>query len=179
MKVIAISGKAEHGKDYAAEIFKGEFERNGKKVLIAHFADVLKWTCSKYLEWDGKKDEFGRTLLQDAGSDFRIRDQNFFCNFLVTVLKVCSRKYDVVIIPDVRFENEIECLKENFDTVTVQVIRPGYKNHLTADQRVHSSETELDNYPFDYKLFNDGEDLLKKTISTAIPEMFSWASSLF
>ena len=42
MKIIAISGKAQHGKDTTAEFLKSELETHGYKVQIAHYADLLK-----------------------------------------------------------------------------------------------------------------------------------------
>ena len=42
MRVIAISGKAESGKDIIAQELKNILEENNKKVMIIHFADVLK-----------------------------------------------------------------------------------------------------------------------------------------
>ena len=42
MRVIAISGKAESGKDTTAQELRNILEENNKKVMIIHFADVLK-----------------------------------------------------------------------------------------------------------------------------------------
>ena len=50
MKVICISAKARHGKDTAAEIMKEYLEMQGKKVLITHFADLLKYLCKSLFE---------------------------------------------------------------------------------------------------------------------------------
>ena len=49
MKVICISAKARHGKDTAAEIMIEYLEMQGKKVLITHFADLLKYLCKSLL----------------------------------------------------------------------------------------------------------------------------------
>lgn len=46
MKIIAISGKAQHGKDTTAEFLKSELETHGYKVQIAHYADLLKYICN-------------------------------------------------------------------------------------------------------------------------------------
>lgn len=39
-------------------------------------------------------------------------------------------------------------------TVSVRVVRPGFDNGLTDEQKSHPSETELDEYPFDYVVEN-------------------------
>ena len=64
MRVIAISGKGESGKDTIAKMLKQQLEEQNYKVMIIHFADVLKFVCRQYFNWNGEKDEHGRTLLQ-------------------------------------------------------------------------------------------------------------------
>ena len=44
MKVICISGKAQHGKDTTAGILKDQLESDGYRVLIAHYADSVSYT---------------------------------------------------------------------------------------------------------------------------------------
>ena len=75
MKVILISGKARHGKDTLAGMMKEELERKSKRVLIAHYADLLKFICKNFFGWNGEKDDNGRALLQRVGTDV-IRKQN-------------------------------------------------------------------------------------------------------
>ena len=67
--IIPISGKAQHGKDTAAKILKEKLEDEGYRVLIMHYADYLKFGCTTYLGWDGQKDDYGRTLLQQVGTN--------------------------------------------------------------------------------------------------------------
>ena len=43
MKVILVSAKAQHGKDTVANIMKDQLEGMNKKVLICHYADLLKF----------------------------------------------------------------------------------------------------------------------------------------
>ena len=63
--------------------------------------------------------------------------------------------WDYVIIPDCRFSNEVDRLREaNFDVVTLRVVRDGFTSQLTAEQLAHSSETAMDNYEFDYVVHN-------------------------
>ena len=63
MKVIAISGKAESGKDTIAKEIKYLLEEQNYKVMIIHFADVLKFVCRQYFDWNGEKDELGRRFI--------------------------------------------------------------------------------------------------------------------
>lgn len=46
VKIIAISGKAQHGKDTTAGFLKSALEADGYKVQVAHYADLLKYITS-------------------------------------------------------------------------------------------------------------------------------------
>lgn len=165
MKVIMISGKAESGKDLVCDVMKNELERLGKNVLVIRFADYLKFICQQYLCWNGKKDEKGRTLLQHIGTGvFRQYDEDYWANRVVDVLKILDC-WDYVLIPDLRFENELHAIHANFDAVAIRVERGNYKNKLTAKQRDDQSETELDHLNvFDY--FINTSDIDEKTKDT-------------
>lgn len=154
MKVILLSAKARHGKDYTANILKGLLESDDKKVLICHYADLLKYICKTFFNWDGNKDDKGRTLLQHVGTD-TIRKQNpdYWVEFISGFLKMFPNEFDYVLIPDCRFPNEITyMIKDGWDVMTVRINRLNYESLLTKEQQNHSSETALDNYQFDYYL---------------------------
>ena len=157
MKVICISGKARHGKDTAANFMKKSLEKTHKeRVLIIHNADLLKYICKNIFDWDGIKDEAGRRMLRYVGTDV-IREQNpdYWIDFIIGILKMFPDIWDYVLIPDCRFPNEIDKLKENgFETYSVKIVRDGFDNGLTKEQLSHISETALDNYDFDYIIHN-------------------------
>lgn len=158
MKIVCISGKAQHGKDTTAGYLKEYLEANGKIVLIAHYGDLVKYICKTFFSWDGKKDEKGRTLLQHIGTD-RIRAKNgdYWVAFIASILEFFPDKWGYVIIPDCRFPNEIEYLEERFDEVVhIRVVRnnPGWTSPLTEEQQGHYSEVALDGYSYDYLVEN-------------------------
>ena len=76
MKVITISGKAQNGKDTTARLLKDVLEDDGNTVLIAHYADLLKYICKQFFGWDGNKDEQGRHTLQYVGTDVIRKEWN-------------------------------------------------------------------------------------------------------
>jgi hypothetical protein len=160
MKIILVSAKAQSGKDFVSQILKSELESEGDNVLITHYADLLKYICKTFFEWNGGKDTEGRTLLQYIGSDIiRKKDPNYWVNFIISILKLFPNEWDYVIIPDTRFPNEIEELKSKFDDViTLRINRINFDNGLTEEQKNHISETSLDNYDFDYTIINDGTE---------------------
>lgn len=171
LKVICISGKAQHGKDTTAGFMKEALEKRGKKVLIAHYGDLVKYVAKTFFDWDGNKDEKGRTILQYVGTDvIRAQAPNYWVEFIAEMLVFFRDRWDYVLIPDCRFPNEIEYLaKFGHDIINVRVIRPNFENPLTEEQRKHPSETALDDYGYDFRIWNDGDvNHLKNNIEAMV-----------
>lgn len=167
MKVILISGKAQHGKDTLAAYLKEDLEAKGKRVCVLHYATLLKSLCRQIYLWNGRKDEKGRTLLQKTGDMFRSVDQNYFVSHVLGILKTLkkSNEFDYVLIPDTRFPNEISMIRQEFpgkSSLTVRVERPGFISNLSNEQKMHPSETALDNFPFDVVVKSTSIEELKK-----------------
>ena len=170
--VILFSGSASSGKDYVANIMKEQLEEKGNRVLITHYADLLKYILKTYMEWDGEKDEKGRSLLQNIGTEvIRKQEPDFWVNFVVKMITMLPVKWDYILIPDARFLNEIELIKQNpnFKTYTIKVVRKDYESNLTLEQKNHSSETSLKDYKFDYYINNDIN--IKNTVSTILRDI--------
>ena len=146
-----------NGKDFIAKEIKSQLEQNGNKVLITHFADLLKYICKSFFNWNGKKDNEGRALLQYVGTDIiRENNPNYWVKFLVGILEMFYNEWDYVLIPDCRFPNEVDIFKEkDFNVTSLKITRPNFKNNLTDEQNNHPSEISMDNYTFDYELTND------------------------
>lgn len=156
-KVIVISGKAGAGKDTFGHMLELDLTRCGFNVLTTHYADLLKYMCRTLFGWDGMKDEAGRSLLQYVGTDvIRKQEPDFWVGFVAKVLELFPNEWDYVIIPDCRFPNEIQYMKDRgFDVIHIQIIRPD-NNILTDAQSQHASETALDDVKPDYVIVNDG-----------------------
>lgn len=171
MKVICISGKAQHGKDTTAAILKELLEADGKSVKIAHFADLLKFICKTYFDWDGQKDERGRHIFQYVGTDvIRAKSPDYWADFIVNFLSMFQEEWDYVLLPDCRFPNEYELFKySGINTVLLRVERPGFVSPLTPEQQAHKSETALDGYRYDYVIQNDADlDKLRGALATFV-----------
>lgn len=169
-KIICISGHARAGKDTSAAMMREELEREGYRVLVTHYADLLKFVCQSLFEWDGQKDEAGRYLLQYIGTDVvRKREPDFWVNYVIEMLKLFPNTWDYVLIPDARFPNEVEKLKEaGFDVTHVRISR-SCENNLTERQKAHLSETALNDIVPDVTIENNGSiDDLKQNIAKMV-----------
>ena len=156
--IVCIGGKAQHGKDTTAAFLQEHLVAYGKNVLIAHQADLLKNMARDMFGWDGKKDEKGRHLLQFLGTDtIRKRDPDFWVDHLVRTFKALDGTWDIILIPDTRFPNEIEKFRESgFVTTYIRVNRSNFESPLTEEQQKHISEIALDDYPSDVLVENRG-----------------------
>ena len=171
-KVILFSAKSQHGKDFTANIFKKQLEEKGYKVLVTHYADLLKYICKTLFKWDGNKDENGRTLLQHVGTDI-IREQHpdYWVEFITNIITMFPNEWNYVLIPDTRFPNEIEVMKQNkdLDVISIRIYRPQFKSSLTEEQLNHASETSLDKYlSFDYYIENTTLEEVEKQVFNII-----------
>jgi hypothetical protein len=167
MQVCCISAKARHGKDTAAELIKEYLETKNKRVLIIHFADLLKFICTSFFGWDGKKDEKGRSILQHIGTDVvGAKNPEYWSDFIVNFLKLFEDEWDIVLIPDCRYPIEANKMIENFPTTVLRVTRPFFISDLTPEQQRHTSEISMDDFHFHCCIYNDAgiEEFREKLI---------------
>ena len=161
-KIIILSGKSGSGKDMTAHFMREILEAQNKRVIIIHYGDAVKWVLRDFFNWDGKKDEHGRTLLQHIGTDLvRTKHPNFWTSIVIGLLDAFENEFDVALIPDARFPNEIELVEENLpDVICARIERtingePWINPVFTEEQLQHPSETSLNEYGFDYIIHND------------------------
>lgn len=177
MKILMISGKSGSGKDAVAFILKEKLA--DKKVLVIHFADLVKYYAFQYYNWSGEKDEKGRALLQKIGTTImRGFNQDYWARIVAEFLAATINEFDYVLIPDWRFKNEYEVVSSyNKNVSTIRINRYDKDNNLyinpslTPEQAAHISETELDNFSFDYVIDNKGDlDTLEESVKTIIED---------
>lgn len=154
--MILFSGQAGAGKDTTASAMKEVLEERGQKVLITHYADLLKYICRAFLGWDGQKDEAGRAMLQYVGTEvFRERDPDIWVRFIADVVEAFPGTWDFVLIPDCRFPNEFTFMEERgFNPILVEIRRPFLKSSLTDGQKKHASETAMKGVIPHYTIIN-------------------------
>lgn len=161
LRCLTIAGQAQNGKDFTANIIKELLLVDGQKPLIMHYADYLKYICKSVYGWDGNKDEHGRSILQYVGTDkARKNNPDIWVNVINETLLAIGEDYDICIIPDCRFPNESDKMREfGWDVGALKINRLNFENSLTEEQRSHPSERALDDYEFDFYLdFETGKD---------------------
>ena len=163
MEIIIISGKSNSGKDTFAEMMRQKLEAAGCKCLTCHYADLVKHYAGLYYGWTGVKDEPGRQLLQELGTNkVRSKFPDYWAETIGKFLAAVPDDFDCAFIPDARFENEIEIVKKYNPQATVIRIERYDENGklylnplLTEEQHNHPSETSLDDYEdWDYIVEN-------------------------
>ena len=169
MQIITISGKARHGKDTAAEMMRTYLNRYGYSAAIFHYADTLKMCATNYFNWNGEKDEAGRSLLQFIGTDVvRKNNENAWIEIAEKIINNVLYDCDFIIIPDARFPNEI-----NFwnGAISVHVERPSFESQLTEEQKAHPSETALNGFMFNYNIEADALEELEESVKTVVKDI--------
>ena len=175
IKIFAVSGKAQHGKDTFANVLYEELNNRGHRVLLTHYADLLKFICKSLFNWNGEKDEKGRQILQYVGTDIVRKERpDYWVEFVLDMIDLFGENWDYVTIPDTRFPNEINMLKKYYDKVEhIRVVRPNFTSTLTEEQLKHPSETALDHVIPDLTIYNKGtmeelRELVKQHIEDGV-----------
>lgn len=162
IKLFIISGKAQSGKTETSKIIEQFYKE--KKCITISFAYYLKDYVKRITKWDGDENTKPRELLQRLGIELiknKINDR-LLINRVLDDIEVFSYFYDIIIISDARLIDEIEGIKDKYkDSISIRIIRNS-ENNLTQEEKMHITETGLDNYNnFDYIINND-ENLVSK-----------------
>ena len=159
MKIIFIGGKANSGKDTAAEYIDEYYRSRGLDVVNIQISYYMKMYAKEIAKWDGDNETKPRQLLQDLGTELIRKqiDEYFFIKRIIQDIDVYSRYFDIITISDGRLPEEFAAVKLAYpETVTVHVTRPGYSSKLSKDQKAHVTESLVDEIEYDLDLVNDG-----------------------
>ena len=163
--IIGIHGKAGHGKDTIASMIQSTVGSDSS-VIVA-FATPIKSVCEYLFDFtqedmssqEGKKKivdtSYGytiREILQKVGTEsFRdVISPTIWTDFISRYIKSLPEQVKYVLIPDTRFINECEFVKEN-DGLLFKVVNPRVK----PIEGGHISEADLD-FPMDATVINNG-----------------------
>ena len=176
--IILIAGKARSGKSTVCQYFKEAFENMDRKVIVSPYTKYLKKYISDITGKEVTEDNKPRDLLQKISSDLikeRLGYHDFFIRRQIEDINIYSYFADVILIPDVRFPNEIDDIKKSFSNViSIGVIRSDFVSDLTRKQQEDITETALDNYTnYDKIIENTSHLNLEKEVRKLITEIGS------
>jgi hypothetical protein len=149
--VIQISGGFFNGKDTLAEEVHKIF-REDYAMQMSSFSTPIKELAYE-LGWNGEKDNNGRVLLQFIGTEWG-RDTVDRDIWVKKLYKKISDYTEILIIPDTRFDNEVEFLREkSLKTVVVKIEREDPPEYNNKELHEHISEKGLSEEFIDITLF--------------------------
>lgn len=179
MNVILISGKAEAGKSTTASFLKENLERcyGVNAIAIVPYGDYVKSTARLVYGWDGKKDEAGRELLQNWGTNVvRNIQPDFWIETVRRLAEVLDYFVEYLIVDDCRFPNEISAWSD-YPHCHIRVERPHHENALTDEQRQHISETALDDAICDFRISAENYEALYLDAASLTEDVITYFES--
>ena len=167
MKIYLVAGRAGSGKGEVAKIIKEHYLSKKMKPIITEYSKYLKLYANEILGWNGEEPK-PRKFLQELGVTIKenMDMPKILVNRMIEDIKVYSLYYDVVIISDVRFPEEIEEMKKTFkDVYSIYVINQFGQSELSLQEQTHVTETALENYSnFDVTITNDNINVLDNRV---------------
>ena len=173
MKIYVIGGKAKSGKTTFGKFLREELKSYGYHPCVMNITNPLYNYAKNYFEWNEYQDEKPREFLQKMGTEIikeKLNKKYFLLNRLEEDIEILSNFFDVFIITDARLKMEFEELKNKYnDVVSIKIERENYNDELTASEKEHITETEIDTFSdFDYKVVNKGILTLKEQAKNII-----------
>src|SRR3990172_8206817 len=157
--IVIIGGKARVGKTTSANYLYSAlkfYEVQGVRLYHTAFSYPIKELASLHFNWDGKKDERGRRLLQVIGTEAgRTYDENLWVKKLEDRIFNQIFPYNFVFVDDWRFPNERDYFKDNpfYEVTTIGITRDV---KLEEELSSHPSENSLDMSEMDFVIDNNG-----------------------
>lgn len=136
---------------------------------------MVKFICHIFFGCSYEKNKENRSKWQFYGTDIiRKQNPNYWVDFIIGIVSMFPDEWDYVIVDDCRFANELERWI-GFNTINLRVNRLNFQSPLTLEQQNHISETELDDYKFDY-VINSESGL--KNLEMEIEKFLKWMEGL-
>lgn len=152
--LVGICGEAEAGKDTLAQQLVRRYAYERHALADALKEDMVPLLYGPHMpladgvariNWEKLTSAPIRSLLQAYGVAKRGQTGDYW----IQRLFLRFAPWQITVVPDVRFSNEIERIQQGQPTlvgagrgVIVRVDRPGHENALSPEQRQHQSEQE-------------------------------------
>ena len=173
--IYIICGGAKSGKTTMANMLRDNLKERSLKPCVMQITGPLYHYAEDYFTWDRLREEKPREFLQRFGIEIlkeKLNKPHFLINRLEEDIEVLDTFFDTFIISDVRFNEEIEILKDKYkDVVVIKLIRPFFDDELTMDQKMHITEKAVDEITdFDYLVQNTSIEELKEQVENIVKE---------
>jgi hypothetical protein len=152
-KLIGICGLKKSGKDTVASILSRALLP--QRTVRIGFADALKEEVARSLGVtpdyiNSNKDNF-RLILQGWGTDFRrkLHGEDYWIQKWLSKVAKWPDDVDNILVPDVRFQNEYDVIKE-LNGVIIRVVRDDINGNDG-----HQSERESEGFDPDIRILNN------------------------
>lgn len=175
MLIIGILGRARHGKTSAANAIEKELRR--KEISVEQYdvgKQVLQYCIAEGLLPDKPRSDLTAAelkVLVEVGKGQREKDQYFWLMRIKQEMR--EDKPQVAIIPNVRFQNEIDFIKDR-DGFLIRVLslNPNGSEFISTDREPNDpTETALHNAQADYYIKTyRGQTPLVQKLAVAIVE---------
>ena len=175
--IIGFLGKLGSGKDFLVNNMVIPYLQNNKNknnIVVISYADALKVELMVHLDIDFErlyieKDKKSRQMLQMYGTDImrKKHGEDVWIKYVESWIKVHNyhnkkvenNKESIFIIPDIRFENEAQFIRDSGGKVIKieaddRVQEKVTQENLGLEQQHHVSETNIDNIKADYIVNN-------------------------
>lgn len=138
--VITLTGKARSGKDTVAQMVVDWCKKNNKAPFTLAYADQLKNMVSRNFNYSEDNKEEGRHYLQEFGDLVRGIEEDYFVHHVWHTIDLLKNNYDVFVITDTRYENELRPFPYNLMYPIFNVYVDRDTNELGDKEKSHISE---------------------------------------
>ena len=163
MQIILVSGKSNSGKGTLAVQLENLLKIKNKHVIRCSLSTYIRKLAKDDFYWNGIDTLESRIFMGEvyrAGTDFypyhmarRVWERD---------IEPFSRTYKVAIVESFREKVNYEYFKILLDNkiinkiITIRVVRPNFNAIQNEEHENHVSESDLDDFEFDYIIENNG-----------------------
>jgi len=175
LQIILISGKSNSGKGTVAKTIEESLINQNEHVIRCSLSTYIRNIAKNDFYWDGIDTLESRIFMGEVyriGTDFypyhmarRVWERD---------IKPYANKHTIAIVESFRekvnydYFNMLLKEEENMidNIITIRVTRPDFNAINDEIMESHVSESDLDNFPFDYHIENNGtiEELYNQVI---------------
>lgn len=167
MQVILISGKSNSGKGTVAQIIESTLKSKNKNVIRCSLSTYIRNLAKQDFYWDGIDTLESRKFMAEVyrvGTEFypyhmarRVWERDILPN-----ANLFYDENDIAIVESFREKVNYDYFKmlhvqgEIDKITTIRVVRPNFNVIKNKEMENHVSESDLDDFEFDWVVVNDG-----------------------